>query len=290
MTDHTSRVPRISTVGHPGAGQCHAAARVSAAGAPSSEHLVGGGGVQERHGDRTPHDSAAIDEIIMLHRQRRAIVDTERAVTLRVKAMCRQICGGDKTEANRVFREISRHGVDQENAEDETVRIAWLATVPLRRMRRAIHQERLDADLALSRAAMGLPVWSWCEAIRGLGAVGLGQIVGEAGDLACYATPARLWKRLGLAVLDGERQRKHANAAKALEHGYSPRRRSVVWVIGDSLIKQQNGYRELYLRQKERYAAERPGWSKAHIHLAAKRYMEKRLLRDLWRAWRQVEQ
>jgi hypothetical protein len=115
--------------------------------------------------------------------------------------------------------------------------------------------------------------------------LGLAVIVGVAGDLSNYSNPAKLWKRFGLAVIDGRAQRKVTNTEQAIAMGYSPMRRSAMWTIGDAVIKTQGEYRELYLDRKM-YEAERdPEMSKMHCHRRAQRYMEKRLLRDLWRAW-----
>ena len=155
--------------------------------------------------------------------------------------------------------------------------------------------------------AKGMPVWEeFGKSIRGFGLGSLAVIIGEAGDLSNYATDAKLWKRMGVAVLDGTRQGGLTKAASDddwIRHGYNRKRRSWLWNIGDSLIKAQvrkvrdgddedtgerkaiGRYGEIYLRRKA-YESERdPGMSKLHAHRRAQRYMEKRLLRDLWKAW-----
>ena len=152
-------------------------------------------------------------------------------------------------------------------------------------------------------------IWAWVEAIPGAGAHGLGMIVGEAGDLSSYSGPAKLWKRMGLAVEpDGRAQRriKGTNELKKLEAiaaGYSSRRRTVMHLIGISLeMMNKHGvgdpaeYRQLYLDKKKSYAAREVGCGRGkctktqctpgHIRMMALRVMEKRYLRDLWRAWR----
>ncbi len=96
-----------------------------------------------------------------------------------------------------------------------------------------------------------------------------------------------------------------ASAADWINEAYSRRRRSRLFVIGDGLVKTAGPYREVYLARKayEVARAEELGLivapsakipakrkaefrSVGHIHRRAQRYMEKRLLRDLWRAWR----
>ena len=163
--------------------------------------------------------------------------------------------------------------------------IANLATLPLQEALAGIRRHELKLRRRLEKLAKTLPAYSFVEGIKGFGAFGLAQIVAEAGDLASYAAPAKLWKRMGLAVIAGMAQRR-VTGAEALEHGFSPARRSIMFMIGDSLIKQQNVYRNLYLKRKEFEAAKQPDFSKMRLHLRAHRYAEKRLLRDLWRAWR----
>jgi len=99
--------------------------------------------------------------------------------------------------------------------------------------------------------------------------------------------------------MDGMRQghvqkglsRDDRNAAY-IEHGYSPKRRSRMWNIGDALIKgNADGiYRATYLKRKEYELARNPEMPKIHAHRRAQRYMEKRLLRDLWRAWGRTDE
>ncbi|GAH51327.1 unnamed protein product [marine sediment metagenome] len=150
---------------------------------------------------------------------------------------------------------------------------------PLRVFRDALEKN-------MRQAARRLPVWPWVEATPGFGDLGLAIIVGEAGDLAGYANPAKLWKRMGVAVLNGERQRKKTDPDEAKAQGYNPRRRSALWTIGDSLLKAEGPYRELYCARKTMEKERAPEMTKMKAHRRAQRYMEKRLLRNLWRAWR----
>jgi hypothetical protein len=78
-----------------------------------------------------------------------------------------------------------------------------------------------------------------------------------------------------------------------------------MFVIGDTMLKKRSTYRDLYDERKiyEQEKARAAGLtiapaakipakrkhefiSEGVIHLRSKRYMEKRLLRDLWVAWR----
>ena len=99
--------------------------------------------------------------------------------------------------------------------------------------------------------AKKLPIYLWSEGVRGLGPIGIATIIGETGDLTKdpqtegvmgYATHERVWKRLGLAVINGRRQGDPGPGATAeawIEHGYRKLRRSQCWKINDSLIRAQ---------------------------------------------------
>lgn len=185
-------------------------------------------------------------------------------------------------------------------------------------VRHPFDQYEGGAEKELARLAGQLPVWrEFGEGVKGFGVLGLAIIVGEAGDLSNYATHSKLWKRMGLAFMeqDGVRQGglpKTASAEDWIRHGYNQKRRSRMWNIGDAIIKSAGPYREVYLARKEyeRKKAEEAGLiilpsaeiaklvkkgrkyaefrSDGHIHRRAQRVMEKKLLRDLWKAWRRA--
>jgi len=169
-----------------------------------------------------------------------------------------------------------------------------------------LKDQRADIEKTMVSFAKLLPVYDWWISMRGRGAMGLAIIIGESGDLSNYSTPAKLWKRFGLAVIDDVRQGglPKGSAAEAwISHGYCKRRRSVLWTIGDSLMK-TNGkdgfYKQLYNETKIREAAkllemwiadgkEKDKFKPLHSHRRAQRNMEKRLLRHLWNKWNGIE-
>jgi len=153
-----------------------------------------------------------------------------------------------------------------------------------------------------------LPVASWWrEHVFSSSFISLARIIAETGDLSNYATVSKVWKRMGLAVMDGKRQGgllKTAAKEDWIAHGYNPKRRAIMFVVGDSLVKSNERYRAVYLLEKERQRAkaEAEGLTVApsakipakrkdefrsdgHVHKRAQRYMEKQLLADLWSAW-----
>lgn len=168
-----------------------------------------------------------------------------------------------------------------------------------------------DNTKRMEALSVTLPVWErWAKDVRGFGARSLATLVAEIGDLDNYATVARVWKRMGVGVLDGVRQgglSKSASKEQWIEHGYKARRRALLFVVGDCLVK-SNGdgyYRAVYLGRKQYEiakamergllvapAARIPKTKREQyvsdgvIHKRAQRYMEKRLLKHLWQAWR----
>ena len=147
-----------------------------------------------------------------------------------------------------------------------------------------------------------LPICEWWCKEKGRSFLGLAILVGEIGDLSNYENPAKVWKRMGLAVMDGIRQgglSKGSPAEDWIKHGYNKRRRSALWTISDCLLK-TNGkdgqYKKLYDERKVmEHKRLKKQWIKEgnkenkykpmHAHRRAQRFMEKRLLRDLWNAW-----
>lgn len=159
----------------------------------------------------------------------------------------------------------------------------------------------------LGKLAAQLPVAAWCEKQRGCSLSMLGKIIFEAGrDLNDYPSPAKLWKRFGLHVVDGKAVRMTAGK----EMGFDPYRRSVARQLAEGLMKagdETNGWRRVYLeekeRQRDRAAAEgktiKPAGAMAakekadparfmsdgHVHNRALRYTAKKFLEALWQEW-----
>lgn len=164
---------------------------------------------------------------------------------------------------------------------------------------------RAEVEKQMEKLVKTLPVWSWATTVSGLGAKGVAIIIAEAGtDLRNYATKERLWKRLGLAVINGERQRKVSKTSDPegfKEHLYSPARRAEMWTLADSMFRQQwagekdgvpahakGPYGEIYARRKAHTMANRDWKQAAHFNNDAKRIMWKAVLKHLWQAWKRT--
>jgi len=183
-----------------------------------------------------------------------------------------------------------------------------------------------DIEKTLKKLVRQLPVWrSWAKQIIGLSELGVATIVGEAGDLSDYPKKGHLYQRMCVGFVDGKRQgglSSDAPAAEWIEHGYNRERRSRLYAyVGVPFIKcvaheatdthaarDASPYRIEYDRRKayEIEKAEAAGLivapaakipkgqtdkyvSEICIHRRAQRYMEQRLLKHLWQAWKRAD-
>lgn len=159
--------------------------------------------------------------------------------------------------------------------------------------RKSTSARRLARERVAIELVRRLPVAAWWCSHHGLGPYGLAQILAATGDLARYPNPAKVWKRMSVHVVNGRAARLVRGEDAKLQQ-FVPERRRVLHVIGDSLIKGNRGglYYQLYVARKA-YEFERLiGVGKRRkllSHLRAKRYMEKRVLLHLWKAWRHSE-
>jgi hypothetical protein len=220
-----------------------------------------------------------IAEIVEIWRLRQDMVKAQQKLTLQGKAICRRFTDGDKVAAEKLWKAII--------AGEDHPPMCGAAVTPMLAAMEPLIAQRAAFEKRLARLGKALPFATFADRVKGVNHMTLATMVGELGDPAAYAKGvAGLWKRAGLAVIDGERQRKKAGDA-ALLHGYSPSRRSVFWNIGAALLKAQGTgedagpYRLIYDRRK---ALELARVEKAHAHNRAMRHMTKALLRDLWRA------
>ncbi len=292
----------------------------------------------DAHCDGVPALAETIAAIRAAHRRRCFWMEARKRADLQLGAFLRQDLGWslskpvaernaikaiasaimDAGEAHvKAMRKMARDVEKRKNLSvvpeiPEILRDYAHIVLPQIEMRGRTDELEAGATKAMEHLAKQLPVASWVEGIHGVGLKGLAIIIGEAGDLSNYANPGKLWKRMGVAVIDGKRQGgllKTAAKADWEAHGYNRVRRSRLFTIGDSMLKQAKcPYRPLYLDRKayEAARAEADGLivapaakipkgkqaeyrSLGHIDKRARRYVEKRLLKDLWRAWRAAD-
>lgn len=253
-----------------------------------------------------------IDEIIELHRARQALIKAGTKLVLQAQALIRRAEGlekGDKSGGAIYAAAIALESHKYHLA----VRPYVLAQQPL-------DEQRAMLEKQMVKLAKTLPVYPWVKSVWGFGDLSFASIVGEAGDIGSYKSVAALWKRMGLAVMSGSRQGAPGAGATAddwIVHGYSKTRRSIMWNVGNGLIgamgklrplmgeEDLSGYNPLQqvFIERVRYEAARlphkggtpikesaTGKESYTLHAAnrAKRYVEKRLLRELYSEWRKA--
>jgi hypothetical protein len=153
-----------------------------------------------------------------------------------------------------------------------------------------------EYEKSMAKLAKSLPVHSWVKSVRGFGTINLAIIVGECGDLSQYAGPAKLWKRFGLAPVRGRmpswwRWKGGLSAEEWTDAGYSPRRRSSLHMLSQNMVMNNDGaYRKRYEESKAaKLALESDEWPKIRCHRHGILLALKRLIRDLWRKWRDLD-
>jgi hypothetical protein len=166
-----------------------------------------------------------------------------------------------------------------------------LAGEPFLRAGHVLHVSKLSLERRLKTLVKTEPVWQWAVNVRGLAELSVAAVLAECGgDLSTYATHSRLWKRFGLAVSDdGGAQRCRTGPLGTLE-GFSPERRHIAHNLALSVLRSQTAtqgpYRLLYDSRKA-YELQNVS-SRAHAEARTLRYLAKRILRDLWRARRDL--
>lgn len=164
-------------------------------------------------------------------------------------------------------------------------------------------KQRKETEAKMELYARQLPVAAWAQSIRGFGLLNLAIVCGEAGEPLCdYRSIAGLWKRCGLAVINGERQRQKIGEA-GKEQKYNPKRRAEIYVVGSVsvFLAQKPGmrYRDIYdarrcrtqpyIEATEDLDYKHPGkWTSTRCHNDARRIMTKALLEDLYKEWKRI--
>lgn len=233
-------------------------------------------------------------------RQLRAVIDLQIALNNRIGALARQMVGpscADLAETKKRAAAMLK-AISKGKPSDESPMVVAFVSAMVQAQSatmKALDEQRKQLEKHVCKIIEDTPIWTeWAEPKRGVGSLTLAKIIGETGDLKTYANPAKVWKRMGLAVCNGTRQGnagKGATAADWEARGYSPRRRSLMWNFGDCQIKSRGAYRDVYDTRKAAHnKTTEPDRFKndMHAHLSAQRYMEKRFLKELWGAWKHL--
>jgi len=179
----------------------------------------------------------------------------------------------------------------------------------------AFEEIKKSIEKSMVSRAKKLPVAEWVHRPeqRGFGLLFLAIVIGETGDLSGYANPAKVWRRLGCAPhsFDGKtlmgatwRSKKEGKlpSSEWKQFGYSPRRRSIAFLIGEGIVKQNTvsdnsessceietsfagPYRSRYDSAKAAAQVNHPDWKPLRCHRHAMLLATKMLLKHLWIEW-----
>ncbi len=278
-----------------------------------------------------PATAPIIREIVTLHRERQANIKAKTKLILQVTAMIRSsLCGAeDYEEDDSKADETTIHGDKRvkltkaaKKRVDDAMKEAEAGEGPFAIMIAPhlggiglFEKRQKELEKPMVRLARQLPVYQWVKQIKGFGDVSFATIVGECGDIGSYKSVAAVWKRLGLAVINGHRQGNPGAGASAddwIAEGYNRSRRSVSWNARNGLIPPNGKWRPMmgddlsgcteYQRvfaKRARYESEKMDLPvteaptgkesyRKHPLWRASRYTEKRLIKHLFLAWRRA--
>lgn len=282
-------------------------------------YLIQGSPRQEPFTTATRHH-AVIEQILYFYRLRQDMIRARTKLILQGQASLRRLFDGDKEKAAGAWSDATK---------DETHELRGMLS-PYIAALEVLDKQQGEYEKHLVKAVKVLPIYQWAKGVKGFGDLSLACIIGEASgygketgefySVGDFKSVSALWKRMGLAVLNGHRQGapgKGATAEDWIVEGYSKTRRSVMWNVGNSLILSMGKFRPVFgedvranpeytelqcvFAERARYEAERlphkcgtaikeskTGKDSYTLHAAnrAKRYTEKRLLRMLYSEWR----
>jgi len=221
--------------------------------------------------DRDHEDSlrAIVAELVELQKIRRFAIKGQQWCNRRSEALIASHLGynpsaGDEQSRKALFKRAASIRISIERTKaapvnvglDSTFYSAGYAEMILAsaRSRETWDEVRDKAEGALQRSAKDLPVYPWAKTVRGFGERGLAIITAEAAGfdevppgsgvlrrrlIGEYRQIRNLYRRMGLGVIDGQRQRKMKSKEAADKQRYKPDRRAECWTLAESLLKAQ---------------------------------------------------
>jgi len=248
--------------------------------------------------------TALCDNIRSLQRQRVQCMEARKAIRNRLNATVRLTLGyhagldekerkAAVKEADAIIDAVFKGDTAAANGTGELILNTQMAFQGFTKQENGYYQ-------AMQKLAKELPVAPWVELPqqRGFGIGSLATLVGEAGNLDNYEAPGKLWRRFGLWPIEKgglvhmpsrwkqrQRQNPHLTAAEWEEAGYCPRRRSIAYLFGEGLVKQNKSiYRARYDQQREKKEG-LDGWPPIRCHRHAMTLATKLLMKHLWAEW-----
>jgi len=250
-----------------------------------------------------------VNALTNLGRVRRAYLREKNALNLRILGLIRSelgfVAGKDvdkateksnkkiKTRSDKILAALLKRNPEKLKDEDREVYdyMVGIGTGFLIAMS-ALLEAKDAIEQQMTAVGKKLPEAEWWASHLGLSYLGFALVISDTGDLSRFTKESQLWKRMGLAVINGERQRRVAgNPELAIEHGYNSDRRTTMWVIMDSFMRNRNKecyadhpWMNLFRTYKANQLAQE-GCIPAKAEERAKRRLSKRILRDLFIEW-----
>lgn len=196
--------------------------------------------------------------LVGLQRRRRFIIKSVNGSVSRIDHLIAEEIGFDRakekskkaafTKARAYRAAVEARGEDhQERDSQELPALAALDPLILAEMptREAYGRQRDDLEAEMRRLARLLPGADFVAAARGLDWLGFGVLAAESGiPFADWRTVSGLWKHMGMAVIDGARQRgltgKRKDEAEARKLFHPKERRGEVYAfLQDTMFRAQ---------------------------------------------------
>jgi hypothetical protein len=255
--------------------------------------------------------SDIIAQIRRHHRRRRFAMKIQQKLDRALESFVRinatawspDLPEAEREKINREVKELIKKARAGEQSElSDIVLVSDQARAPTDDMRDA-------SEKAMEKLAVKLPVYPWIKSVHGAGELGLATIVAEAGDLASYPNPAKLWKRLGFAPYDGfagsswKRDTWRPRALTKEEwianpfsgQRYALMHQIIVWLVNAQWIgkaKTESGegepngpYGQIYSDRRKHTMKTHTDWSDGHRRMDALRVTMKVFLLHLWMEW-----
>lgn len=141
-----------------------------------------------------------------------------------------------------------------------------------------------EADKDIAALVGDIAIVKQLTEIKGIGKLLAAKLVAMI-DIERADTVSALWRYAGYGVVDGARERPQ----KGEKLHYNIRLKTTLYLVATSFLRAGSPYRAIYDSSKAQYEANRPEWTKAHIHAASMRRMIKVFLAHLWMRWRELE-
>jgi len=192
-------------------------------------------------------------QLVILQRKRSVILKSRNMQANRLQAIVAGTLGYSSgmpekerrakfVEASKVIKAIA-DGKPMDHPMKEVIQVTLTGINAFNNMKAGLEKEMV-------KFAKQLPVAKWVQKPeqRGFGLLFLAIVIGETGDLFNYSNPGKVWRRLGCAPWEfggkvhmGASWRMGKDKLPAEEwskFGYSPRRRSIAYLIGEGIVKQ----------------------------------------------------